>query len=210
MFIRIFEEYAQKHGITHLAQGTLYPDIIESKSHVGKSSTIKTHHNVGGIPDDCKLSIVEPFCNLYKDDVRALGKAIGLPKEIIMRHPFPGPGLAIRILGEVTKERLDLLRQCDRILIYYLQDTKLYAKIWQSRCIFLPVKSVGVKGDKRSYQPVVAIRCVLSQNAMTANVSRISIDKLEACASSMLNQVHGIGRVVYDISPKPPATIEWE
>lgn len=209
-FIRVFEEYAAHDDIDYLVQGTLYPDKIESTSQVGQSSVIKTHHNVGGVPQDCKLQIIEPFCHLYKDDVRLLGKTLGLPKDITMRHPFPGPGLAIRILGEVTPEKLDLLRQCDRILIEYLKDKKLYDKIWQAGCIFLPVKSVGVKGDQRAYQPVVAIRCVVSENAMTAHAARVSVDNLEACATTMLNRVPGIGRVVYDISPKPPATIEWE
>jgi GMP synthase (glutamine-hydrolysing) len=209
-FIRLFETYAKKHNLTHLIQGTLYPDIIESKSIVGKSSKIKTHHNVGGIPKDCKLGIIEPFCHLYKDDVRVLGNVLGLPKSLIGRHPFPGPGLAIRILGDVSENKLKVIRECDRILIKFLRDKKLYDKIWQAGCILLPVKSVGVKGDKRAYQPVVAIRCVVSKNAMTAHAARLSINDLEDCATSILNQVQGVGRVVYDISPKPPATIEWE
>ncbi len=210
-FIEIFERYAKKHKLTHLIQGTLYPDRIESKPQVGKSSVIKTHHNVGGIPKNCTLKIVEPFMHFYKDDVRRLGKNLKLPTHLLGRHPFPGPGLAIRILGHATESRLAQLRQCDHILISYLKKENLYKSIWQAGCMLLPtVHSVGVKGDKRVYEPVVAIRCVVSQNAMTAHAARLSIEHLEACASEILNKVPGISRVVYDVSPKPPATIEWE
>jgi GMP synthase (glutamine-hydrolysing) len=209
-FVDVFEDYAKVHGLSHLIQGTLYPDKIESSPQVGQSSVIKTHHNVGGLPKTMSLKVVEPFEHLYKDDVRKLGAVLKVPKSLLGRHPFPGPGLAIRILGEVSAERLELLRACDHVMTEFLKKTKWYDQIWQSACILLPVHSVGVKGDQRVYQPVVAIRCVMSENAMTAQVSRIPTEILEDLATLILNTVAGVGRVVYDISPKPPATIEWE
>ncbi len=210
-FIRIFEEKANEFGnIKYLAQGTLYPDVIESVSFKGPSATIKSHHNVGGLPEKMNLELIEPLRELFKDEVRKVGLELGLPKEILMRHPFPGPGLAIRILGEVTKDRLELLREADSIVIDEIKKVGLYNKVWQAFAVLLPIKSVGVMGDERTYEHVAAIRIVDSQDAMTADWSKIPYEVLEKISNKIINTVKGINRVVYDISSKPPSTIEWE
>ncbi|MBU0897350.1 MAG: glutamine-hydrolyzing GMP synthase, partial [Candidatus Omnitrophica bacterium] len=212
IFIDVFSKEAKKLGeIKFLAQGTLYPDVIESKSPLGgPSATIKTHHNVGGLPKNLKFKLVEPLKELFKDEVRLLGKKLGLPDEIIYRQPFPGPGLAVRIMGEVTKERLDILREADWILVDEIKRAKLYRKLWQSFCVFLPVKTVGVMGDERTYEFVVAIRAVTSEDAMTADWAKLPYELLGKVSNRIINEVKGVNRVVYDISSKPPATIEWE
>ena len=211
LFIEIFEEEAKKIGkVDFLAQGTLYPDVIESTSFRGPSVTIKTHHNVGGLPEKMNLKLIEPFRELFKDEVRAVGTALGLPDEMIWRHPFPGPGLAVRVLGEVTPERLRLLREADAIFVEEVRKAGLYRTIWQGFVVLLPVRSVGVMGDGRTYEYTAAIRAVASVDGMTADWSRIPHDVLAAISSRITNEVRGINRVVYDISSKPPATIEWE
>lgn len=211
-FIRVFEDVArQLGGIKFLAQGTLYPDLIESRSAFGgPSATIKTHHNVGGLPKDLKFKLVEPLKELFKDEVRRLGRALRIPKVILGRHPFPGPGLAVRILGAVTPERLKLVRAADEIFITELRRAGYYDKVWQALCVLLPVRSVGVMGDERTYENVVALRAVTSTDAMTADWARLPEDLLARIAARITNEVPGINRVVYDISSKPPATIEWE
>jgi GMP synthase (glutamine-hydrolysing) len=210
-FIEVFEEEARKLGaIEFLAQGTLYPDVIESVSFVGPSATIKTHHNVGGLPADMKLKLIEPLRELFKDEVRSLGKQLGLPVEMIQRQPFPGPGLAIRVLGEVTEERLEILRAADVIVLHEIRAAGLYDKVWQSFAVLLPIKTVGVMGDERSYENVIALRVVDSQDGMTANWVSLPVDLLGRISSRIINEVRGVNRVVYDISSKPPATIEWE
>jgi GMP synthase (glutamine-hydrolysing) len=211
LFIEVFEEQAARIGdVDFLVQGTLYPDVIESVSVKGRSDTIKTHHNVGGLPDDMRLELVEPLRELFKDEVRDVGRKLGLPEAAIRRHPFPGPGLAIRVLGEVDREKLDVLRQADAILIEEIRRAGLYDEIWQALAIFLPVHSVGVMGDARTYENVIAVRCVSSVDAMTADFSHIPHDVLGRISNRIINEVKGINRVVYDISSKPPATIEWE
>jgi GMP synthase (glutamine-hydrolysing) len=211
LFIDIFEEEATRLGqVDFLAQGTLYPDVIESTSFRGPSVTIKTHHNVGGLPETMNLKLIEPFRELFKDEVRAVGEQLGLSDEIIWRHPFPGPGLAVRVLGEVTKERLTLLREADAIFVEEIKNAGLYRNIWQGFVVLLPVRSVGVMGDGRTYEYTVAIRAVASVDGMTADWFRIPYDVLAKISSRMTNEVRGINRVVYDISSKPPATIEWE
>jgi GMP synthase (glutamine-hydrolysing) len=211
LFIEIFEEEAKKLGrVDFLAQGTLYPDVIESTSFRGPSVTIKTHHNVGGLPETMNLKLIEPFRELFKDEVRAVGSQLGLSEELIWRHPFPGPGLAVRILGEVTKERLAILRAADAIFVEEIKKAGLYRNIWQGFVVLLPVRSVGVMGDGRTYECTVAIRAVASVDGMTADWFRIPHNVLAAISSRMTNEVRGINRVVYDISSKPPATIEWE
>ncbi len=211
LFIEVFEkEAARIGGVDFLVQGTLYPDVIESVSVKGASQTIKTHHNVGGLPEDMKLELVEPLRELFKDEVREVGRKLGLPEAAVGRHPFPGPGLAIRIIGEVTRERLGRLRQADAILIEEIRRAGLYDEIWQALCVFLPIQSVGVMGDNRTYENVIAVRCVTSVDAMTADFSHIPHDVLGRISSRIINEVEGINRVVYDISSKPPATIEWE
>ena len=212
LFIRLFEKEAKKLGhIKFLAQGTLYPDVIESRSpYGGPSATIKTHHNVGGLPRHLKIKLIEPLKELFKDEVRVLGRELGLPEEIISRQPFPGPGLAVRIIGEVTKDRLKVLREADWILIDEIKKANLYKKLWQSFAVLLPVKTVGVMGDERTYENVCAIRAVISQDAMTARWARLPYELMERMGSRIINEVKGINRVVYDISSKPPATIEWE
>ena len=211
LFIEVFEREATRIGdVDFLVQGTLYPDVIESVSVKGASDTIKTHHNVGGLPEDMRLELVEPLRDLFKDEVRAVGRQLGLPEAAVGRHPFPGPGLAIRILGEVTRERLEPLRQADAILIDEIRRAGLYDKIWQALAVFLPVKSVGVMGDARTYENVIAVRCVTSIDAMTADFSHIPHEVLGRISNRIINEVKGINRVVYDISSKPPATIEWE
>jgi len=211
MFIEIFEEEATKAGrVDFLAQGTLYPDVIESTSFRGPSVTIKTHHNVGGLPKRMKLRLIEPFRELFKDEVRAVGLELGLPEDLIWRHPFPGPGLAVRVLGPATRERLDLLRRADAIFVEEIRKAGLYREIWQGFVVLLPIKSVGVMGDGRTYEHVAAVRAVNSVDGMTADWSRIPHDVLAAISSRITNEVRGINRVVYDISSKPPSTIEWE
>ena len=212
VFIRTFEEAAEKIGnVRFLAQGTLYPDIIESKSAFGgPSAVIKSHHNVGGLPRKMGLKIIEPLKGLFKDEARRLGGALGLPREIIYRQPFPGPGLAVRIIGEVTKERLAILRQADKILSEAIRRRGLYYKVWQSFAVLLPVRTVGVMGDKRTYENVIAIRTVESRDGMTADWARLPYAVLESVSSKIINEVKGVNRVVYDISTKPPGTIEWE
>jgi GMP synthase (glutamine-hydrolysing) len=211
LFIDIFDEEAKKIGkVDFLAQGTLYPDVIESTSFRGPSVTIKTHHNVGGLPKRMKLKLIEPFRELFKDEVRAVGLELGIPEDLIWRHPFPGPGLAVRVLGDITRERLDLLRRADAIFVDEVKKAGLYREIWQGFVVLLPVKSVGVMGDGRTYENAVAVRAVSSVDGMTADWSRIPHDVLAAISSRITNEVRGINRVVYDISSKPPSTIEWE
>ncbi len=210
-FIEVFEEEASHLGsIEYLAQGTLYPDVIESVSVLGPSATIKSHHNVGGLPTDMKFKLIEPLRELFKDEVRILGKQLGLPKEMIQRQPFPGPGLAIRVLGEVTDERLKVLRDADEIVLDEVKAAGYYDKVWQSFAVLLPIKTVGVVGDERSYENVIALRVVDSQDGMTADWVALPSDLLGKISNRILNEVRGVNRVVYDISSKPPATIEWE
>jgi len=211
-FVKVFEEEADKvKGVKFLAQGTLYPDVIESISPTGApSSRIKSHHNVGGLPAHMKLKLVEPLRDLFKDEVRLIGKELGLPENIILRQPFPGPGLAIRIIGEVTKERLDLLREVDKRVLEEITAAGLYEQVWQSFAVLLPIKSVGVMGDERTYENVVAIRCVTSLDGMTADWVKLPYELLGRISNRIINEVRGVNRVVYDISSKPPATIEWE
>jgi len=210
-FITVFEREARKIGdVQYLAQGTLYPDVIESVSAKGPSATIKSHHNVGGLPERMRLKLVEPLRELFKDEVRRLGKVLGLPDEIIRRQPFPGPGLAIRIIGEVTEERLEILRAADEIVMTEMEKNSIFEKIWQSFAVLLPVKTVGVMGDERTYENVIALRVVTSQDGMTADWARLPYDLLESLSNRIINEVKGVNRVVYDISSKPPSTIEWE
>ncbi|WP_187647990.1 glutamine-hydrolyzing GMP synthase [Nitrosophilus labii] len=210
-FIEVFEEEAKKHtDVKYLAQGTLYPDVIESVSVKGPSETIKSHHNVGGLPDWMKFELIEPLRELFKDEVRKLGLELGLPKEMVIRHPFPGPGLAIRIMGEVNKESLELLRRADTILLDEIKAAGYYEKLWQAFAVLLNVQSVGVMGDKRTYENTVAVRCVESTDGMTATFAHLPHDLLENISNRIINEVNGINRVVFDISSKPPATIEWE
>ncbi len=210
-FIEVFEEEAKKVGnVTYLAQGTLYPDVIESVSFRGPSATIKSHHNVGGLPERMKLKLIEPLRELFKDEVREIARELGLPEDIVYRQPFPGPGLAIRILGEVTKERLEILREADAIVLEEMKKSGWYRKVWQSFAVLLPIRTVGVMGDFRTYEYVVAVRCVDSVDAMTADWTRLPYDLLARLSNRIINEVRGVNRVVYDISSKPPATIEWE
>jgi len=210
-FIRVFEKKAGELGkAKFLAQGTLYPDVIESVSFKGPSATIKSHHNVGGLPDVMKLGLIEPLRELFKDEVRQVGVELGLPRELVMRQPFPGPGLAVRILGEITPERLEILRSADAILLEEIRKADLYEKVWQSFAVLLPIKTVGVMGDSRTYENVIAIRIVDSLDAMTADWTRVPYDVLAAASNRIINNVRGVNRVVYDISSKPPSTIEWE
>lgn len=210
-FIEVFEEEAKKLGeFTFLAQGTLYPDVIESTSFVGPSATIKTHHNVGGIPSNMPFILMEPLRELFKDEVRRLGQELGLPLEMIQRHPFPGPGLAIRILGEITEGLLQTLRKADAIVMHEIRAAELHDKVWQSFAVLLPIRSVGIKGDERSYENVIALRVVDSQDGMTADWVPLAPELLGKISNRIINEVRGVGRVVYDISSKPPATIEWE
>jgi len=211
-FIKVFEEEAGKIGrVDFLAQGTLYPDVIESVSSVSKASAkIKTHHNVGGLPAKMTLKLIEPLRHLFKDEVRQVGLALGMPEEMVWRQPFPGPGLAIRVIGEVTKEKLEILRSADFILMNEIKKAKLYRQLWQSFAILTDVKSVGVMGDFRTYGYLVAIRAVTSEDAMTADWARLPYDLLAKISNRIVNEVPGVNRVVYDITSKPPSTIEWE
>ena len=211
-FIKVFEKEATKYeDLKFLAQGTLYPDVIESRSPLGGPSvTIKSHHNVGGLPEKMNLELVEPLKSLFKDEVRILGKELGLHDNIRRRHPFPGPGLAIRVIGKVTQDRLAILREADYIYMNLLKEENLYDQIWQAFCVLLPVKTVGVMGDSRSYENVCALRAVTSTDGMTADIYPFNHDFLKKASTSIINQVEGINRVVYDTTSKPPGTIEWE
>jgi GMP synthase (glutamine-hydrolysing) len=211
-FIAVFEEEANKIGkIDFLAQGTLYPDVIESVSSISTASAkIKTHHNVGGLPATMKLSLLEPLRHLFKDEVRLVGMELDLPEEMVLRQPFPGPGLAIRVIGEVTREKLEILRSADWIVMNEIKKAKLYRKLWQSFAILTDVKSVGVMGDYRTYGYLIAIRAVTSEDAMTADWARLPYDLMARISNRIINEVPGVNRVVYDITSKPPSTIEWE
>ncbi|NOZ62244.1 MAG: glutamine-hydrolyzing GMP synthase [Calditrichaeota bacterium] len=210
-FIKTFERVALSlENSKFLVQGTLYPDVIESVSTRGPSATIKTHHNVGGLPEKMDFELIEPLRELFKDEVREVGRELGLPENIIGRHPFPGPGLAVRILGEITRERLDLLRLADKIFMEELHESGWYDKVWQAFAVLLPIQTVGVMGDERTYESVVALRAVTSEDAMTADWAKLPPELLARVANRIINEVRGINRVVYDISSKPPGTIEWE
>ncbi len=210
-FIDVFEKEAQKlKPVKYLAQGTLYPDVIESVSAKGPSVTIKSHHNVGGLPERLNFELLEPLRELFKDEVRNVGRALGLPEKIVGRHPFPGPGLAIRIIGEITREKIYLLQQADKIYIDELRNNNLYGEIWQAFAALLPVRSVGVMGDERTYENTIALRAVTSVDGMTADWFKFPYDVLAKISNRIINEVKGINRVVYDVSSKPPATIEWE
>lgn len=211
VFIEVFEATAKKlDGFRFLAQGTLYPDVIESVSVKGPSAVIKSHHNVGGLPERLGFELVEPVRNLFKDEVRQLGRELGIPEDLISRHPFPGPGLAVRILGEITPERVATLQKADAIFIEELKESGEYGRVSQAGAVLLPVKSVGVMGDERTYEEVVALRCVNTTDFMTADWSRLPGDLLARVSSRIVNEVRGVNRVVYDITSKPPGTIEWE
>jgi GMP synthase (glutamine-hydrolysing) len=214
-FIAVFDEEAhriekEEGEVEWLVQGTLYPDVIESVSVRGPSQVIKSHHNVGGLPEKMKLKLIEPLKELFKDEVRQIGRDLGMPEEILQRQPFPGPGLAVRILGEVTPERLAILRECDDIVVNEIKRAGLYTKIWQSFAVLLPVMSVGVMGDQRTYAYTCAVRAVHSEDGMTADWAPLPHDVLKTISSRIVNEVHGVNRVVYDITSKPPGTIEWE
>ncbi|MFP4534001.1 MAG: glutamine-hydrolyzing GMP synthase [Desulfobacterales bacterium] len=212
VFMDVFENEAKKiEGAEFLAQGTLYPDVIESRSAFGgPTSIIKSHHNVGGLPKKMKLKLVEPLQYLFKDEVRKLGKTIGLPEELVWRQPFPGPGLAVRIIGEITQRRLSILRKADAILLEEIKASGYYKRLWQSFAVLLPIKSVGVMGDKRTYENIISIRAVTSKDAMTADWARLPYKLLGRISNRIINEVSGVNRVAYDISSKPPSTIEWE
>jgi GMP synthase (glutamine-hydrolysing) len=211
VFIDVFEEEAARiPDVTHLVQGTLYPDVIESVSFKGPSAVIKSHHNVGGLPERMKLKLVEPLRELFKDEVRAAGDALGVPRPVLWRQPFPGPGLAIRVLGEVTEARLEVLRAADVIVEHEIREAGLYDSLWQAFAVLLPVRTVGVMGDERTYDEVIAIRAVQSVDGMTADWAKLPYDVLARISTRIINEVRGVNRVVYDISSKPPATIEWE
>jgi GMP synthase (glutamine-hydrolysing) len=210
-FIDVFQKYAKSIGsVKYLIQGTLYPDVIESSSFQGPSVTIKSHHNVGGLPASLHMELIEPFRELFKDEVREIGRILKVPALILERHPFPGPGLAVRVLGAITKDKLELLREADYIYIDALKRHGLYDKIWQAFSVLLPVSTVGVMGDSRTYEKVIALRAVGSVDGMTANWFHMPNDLLEEVSTGITNKVRGINRVVYDISNKPPSTIEWE
>jgi len=211
MFIDVFDSEAHKiENVKWLAQGTIYPDVIESVSVNGPSATIKSHHNVGGLPDYMKLNVVEPLRTLFKDEVRRVGRSLGVKEDLLSRHPFPGPGLGIRVLGEVTKDKLDILKEADYLFINALKDAGLYNSVWQAAAILLPVRSVGVMGDERTYDYALVLRAVTSTDGMTADWVHLPYDFLAKVSNDIINKVKGINRVAYDISSKPPATIEWE
>jgi len=211
VFIDVFEEEAHKVGnVDFLVQGTLYPDVIESTSVRGPSAVIKSHHNVGGLPEKMKLRLIEPLRELFKDEVRLIGRELGVPEQILGRHPFPGPGLAVRILGDITEEKIRLLQAADRIFDEELRRADLYNSVWQAFAVLLPVSTVGVMGDERTYERVVAIRAVTSVDGMTADWARLPHDLLARVSARIVSEIRGINRVVYDISSKPPSTIEWE
>ncbi|MGQ9455953.1 MAG: glutamine-hydrolyzing GMP synthase [Armatimonadota bacterium] len=208
-FVRVFEEEASKiKDARFLAQGTLYPDVIESGTK--NAATIKSHHNVGGLPDDTQLEVIEPLRWLFKDEVRAVASKLGLPEDIVWRHPFPGPGLAVRVVGEVTKERLETLRRADEIVVSTIKRAGWYRKLWMGFAILAPIRSVGVMGDQRTYGDTIVVRAITSEDGMTADWARLPYELLEQISNRIINEVHGISRVVYDISSKPPATMEWE
>jgi GMP synthase (glutamine-hydrolysing) len=211
-FIQVFDETAKREGTgaTFLVQGTLYPDVIESVSAGGPSVTIKSHHNVGGLPEDMPFDLVEPLRALFKDEVRQVGRELGLPDDFVGRHPFPGPGLAIRVLGDVTEERLAVLREADAIYLEEIREAGLYDEIWQAFAVLLPVQSVGVMGDARTYENVLALRAVTSRDGMTADWYPFPHEVLGRISTRIINEVRGVNRVTYDVSSKPPATIEWE
>ena len=210
-FIEVFEDEAKKIGkVKYLVQGTLYPDVIESVSLRGSSVTIKTHHNVGGLPEKMKLELIEPLRELFKDEVRIIGRDLDIPEEILGRHPFPGPGLGVRILGDVTPEKVELLQKVDRIFIEELKSKELYDETWQAFAVLLPVQSVGVMGDFRTYEKTIALRAITSTDGMTADWARLPHDFLARVSSRITSEIRGVNRVVYDISSKPPSTIEWE
>jgi GMP synthase (glutamine-hydrolysing) len=210
-FIDVFDDEAHRiQGVKWLAQGTIYPDVIESVSVKGPSATIKSHHNVGGLPETMKLKIVEPLKSLFKDEVRSVGRQLGIDPDILGRHPFPGPGLAIRILGEITEEKVQKLQEADEIFIEMLKAKELYKHVWQAGAILLPVHSVGVMGDERTYENVICLRAVTSVDGMTADWCHLPYEFLADVSNQIIRRVKGINRVVYDISSKPPATIEWE
>ena len=210
--MEVFEAEAKKiDGAEFIAQGTLYPDVIESVSAFGgPTSVIKSHHNVGGLPKKMKLKLIEPLRYLFKDEVRLLGKELGLPDNLVWRQPFPGPGLAVRILGEVTRKRLQILREVDDLLLEEIKNAGYYKKLWQSFAVLLPLKSVGVMGDQRTYENIIAVRAVNSKDAMTADWAKLPNKLLGKISNRIINEVDGVNRVVYDISSKPPSTIEWE
>ena len=208
LFIEIFEEVAKKIKADFLVQGTIYPDRVESG--IGKAAKIKSHHNVGGLPEKLKLDLVEPLQDLYKDEVREIAKKLGLPEFIVKRHPFPGPGLAIRVIGEVTPEKVEIVRKADAIVVEEIRKAKLYDKVWQAFAVLLPIRTVGVQGDSRTYGYVIAVRIVESLDGMTANFSKLSYEVLEKISTRITNEIPQVNRVVYDITHKPPATIEWE
>jgi GMP synthase (glutamine-hydrolysing) len=211
IFVEVFDREAERVGkVSHLVQGTLYPDVIESVSFKGPSAVIKTHHNVGGLPEKMKMALCEPLRELFKDEVREVGATLGMPRHVLWRQPFPGPGLAIRCLGEVTAEKLRILREADALLDHEVREAGLYEALWQSFCVLLPVRSVGVMGDARTYDYTIAVRAVESKDAMTADWARLPYELLARVSNRIINEVRGVNRVVYDISSKPPATIEWE
>ena len=211
IFIEVFEEQSRQLGdVDYLVQGTLYPDVIESVSVRGPSAVIKSHHNVGGLPEKMKLKLIEPLRELFKDEVRLIGRELGVPTEILGRHPFPGPGLAVRIIGDITPEKIRLVQAADRILDEELRLAELYNSVWQAFPVLLPVSTVGVMGDERTYERVVAIRAVTSVDGMTADWARLPHDVLARISGRIVSEIRGINRVVYDISSKPPSTIEWE
>jgi GMP synthase (glutamine-hydrolysing) len=208
----VFERESRRiEGVRWLAQGTIYPDVIESAAtKFGKAHVIKSHHNVGGLPERMHLKLVEPLRELFKDEVRNIGLHLGLPREMVFRHPFPGPGLGVRVLGEVTKERADVLREADAIFLDELRRADWYDKVSQAFAVYLPVKSVGVVGDARRYAEVIALRAVETTDFMTARAARLPYELVERVANRIINEIEGVSRVVYDVSSKPPATIEWE
>ena len=210
-FVEEFENFSLKlKNVKFLAQGTLYPDVIESGGYGKVADKIKSHHNVGGLPEKMKFKLIEPVNELFKDEVRKIGQELGIPIEFIMRHPFPGPGLGIRILGSITTERLNILKDADNIFIKILKDSGYYDKIWQAFCVLLPIKTVGVMGDKRTYDNVICLRMVTSVDGMTADWFDLPPDILKLCSNKIVNEVKGVNRVVMDVTSKPPGTIEWE